>query len=96
MDQQRHFYEADTARWAETAKTPDTLLGSSVNALIRLTQVASSANLGPVWWALAPESKAQQRNVLQRAVDEAMAIRVPGGTRMHIDLNLGFSDDKPK
>jgi hypothetical protein len=32
---------------------------------------------------LTPESKAQQRNVLQ-AVDEAMAICVPGGTRTHI------------
>jgi hypothetical protein len=55
MDQQCHFHQADTVRPAERAKTPDTLLGLSVNTLKRLTQVASSADLAPVWWALAPD-----------------------------------------
>jgi hypothetical protein len=33
---------------------------------------------------MAPETKAQQRNVLQRAVDDATAICLPGGIRTHI------------
>jgi hypothetical protein len=36
------------------------------------------------WSQWAPELKAQQRNVIQRAVDKAMAICVPDGTRTHI------------
>jgi hypothetical protein len=84
MDQQRQFHQADTARRGETAKTPATLLGSSVSTLIRLTQVDTIADLGPVWWEMAPETKAQQQNILQRAVDEAMAICLPGGIRTHI------------
>jgi hypothetical protein len=84
MDQNREFHQADTARRAETAKTPTTLLGSSVRTLQRLSQVDNIADLGPVWWEMAPETKAQQRNVLQRAVNDAMAICLPGGLRTHI------------
>jgi hypothetical protein len=67
------FCEADTAHRAKAAKTPDMLLGSSVvQILMRLSQVDSSIDLSQFWYDVAPESKAQQRNVLQRAVDEAM------------------------
>jgi hypothetical protein len=39
LDQQRHFHDADTAHRADTAKTPEMLLGSSVQILMRLAQV---------------------------------------------------------
>jgi hypothetical protein len=86
MDQQRHFHDTDTARWAETAKTPETHLGSSVLILMRLAQVDSYLDLTQFWQDASRELKAQQQcNVLQRALDKAMAICcVLGGNRTHI------------
>jgi hypothetical protein len=72
MDQQRQSHEADTTR---RVIMPDTLLGSSIQILLRLSQVDSSTD--PFWHDVANEPK-------QRAVDEAMAICVPGGNRTHI------------
>ena len=84
MDQQGQFHQVDIAHRAEKVKTPATLLGSSVNTLLRLSQVDTIAELGPVWWEMALETKTQQRNVLQQAVDVAMGICLPGVLRTHV------------
>jgi hypothetical protein len=82
MDQQRHFHDADTVHRANTAKMPETFLGSSVQILmLRLAQVDSYLDLTEFWQEASSAQKSQQRNVLQRALDEAMAICVPGGNR---------------
>jgi hypothetical protein len=84
MDQQQHFHDADTARQADTAKTPETLLGYSVQILMRLAQVNSYLDLTEFWQEASSAQKSQQRNVLQRALDEAMAICVPQVEIQHI------------
>jgi hypothetical protein len=67
MDQQRQFRDADTACWAETAKMPEMLLGSSVQILLMrlIAQVDSSIDLTRFCWQDAScELKAQQCDVL--------------------------------
>jgi hypothetical protein len=86
MDQQQHFHDADTARWAETAKTPETLLGSSVQILVHLAQVDSPLDLTEFWQEASRVQKTQQHNILQRALDKVMAICVPSGNRTHTIL----------
>jgi hypothetical protein len=83
VDQQRQFREADNLRHAADVKTPDTYLGTTVQALLRLVLVASSTNLPPLWQELADAANAQHRNVVQRHLDEALQRCVPGGTRSH-------------
>jgi hypothetical protein len=83
-EQNRQFREADEVRQEERkaaeAKTPDTFLGSAVQTLLRLAQVATAANLPHMWHDLAGSTKkAHQRNIIQMAMDEALDRVSPGG-----------------
>jgi hypothetical protein len=60
-------------------KTPDIFLGNAVQPLMHLAQVATSDQLPPVWQALAAAPTAQQRNIIQLALEEAMQLCAPGG-----------------
>jgi hypothetical protein len=84
IDQQRQFREDDNTRRAADAKTPDKFLGSTVQPLLRLAGVASSADLADFWPEISSITKAQQLGVVQRALDEAMELCMPGGYRTHI------------
>lgn len=85
VDQQRQFRDADEERRsASESKTPDTLLGAAVQSLLRITQTATSAELPPLWQELAETNKTQRRLVIQRSLDEALQVVIPGGGRSHV------------
>jgi hypothetical protein len=85
VDQQRQFRDADEERRANTdTKSPDTFLGAAVQSLLRVAQVATAADLPPLWQELAETNKTQRRLVIQRALDEALQLVIPGGGRSHV------------
>jgi hypothetical protein len=84
-EQQRQFRNADEERKAGETKTPDTFLGTAVQTLLRVAQVATSAELPQMWQNLAlATKKSHQRNLIQMAMDEALNRVTPGGGRAYI------------
>ena len=80
VEQNRQFRNADEERKAADTKTPDTFLGTAVQTLLRVAQVATAADLPQMWHDLAAATKkAHQRNIIQMAMDEALNRVAPGG-----------------
>jgi hypothetical protein len=85
VEQNRQFRDADEERKAGDVKTPDSFLGSAVQSLLRIAQVATAADLPQLWQDLARATKkAHQRNIIQMAMDEALNQVSPGGGRAYI------------
>lgn len=79
-EQNRQFQQANEERKAAETKTPDTFLGTAVQTLLRVAQVATSAELPTMWQDLARATKkSHQRNIIQMAMDEALNQVSPGG-----------------
>ena len=51
---------------------PNTLLGSIAQSLLCLANVATTANIPPIWQELAEAPKAQYQNIVQCHLDEAL------------------------
>jgi len=85
-DQHRQFRDADEERKAaDNTKTPDHFLGTAVESLLRVAQVATANDLPRMWQDLAAATKkSHQRNIIQRAFDEALNQISPGGGRAYI------------
>ena len=67
--------QAESARRAATAKSPDSMLGQTILSLLALAHVGTSAQLPPVWQDLAQAPKGGQRAAIQARInDEAMTI----------------------
>jgi hypothetical protein len=80
VEQNRQFRDADEERKAADTKTPDTFLGTAIQTLLQVAQVATAADLPQMWHDLASATKkAQQRNIIQMAMDEALNRVAPGG-----------------
>jgi hypothetical protein len=80
VEQNRQFRNADEERKAAETKTPDTFFGTAIQILLRVAQVGTAAELPRMWHDLASATKkAQQRNIIQMAMDEALNRVAPGG-----------------
>jgi hypothetical protein len=82
---QRAARQEDAARRArDSIKTPDSYYGGSIITLLRWHQVGQSAQLSPLWIRISNAAKGQHRQVVQRAVDEAIETLGYRGVRMEI------------
>ena len=71
VSEQREARLASEARAADDkAKTPEKFFGASLPLLLRLTGAVTSAQLPAIWISISSCTKAQQRGVIQRAIDQ--------------------------
>ena len=82
-NQQCQFCEANAQCHANEAKMPDTLLGSTAQSLLCLANVATTANVPPLWQELANAPKVQYCNIVQCHLDKALICQ-GRGTCTHI------------
>jgi hypothetical protein len=86
---QRVARQEDAARRTRDAtKTPDSYYGGSIITLLRWHQVGQSAQLSPIWSRISNAAKGQHRQVVQRAVDEAIETLGYRGVRMEITTSV--------
>ncbi len=81
--------EADQRRQVEANKLPSDLFGSNVIKLMRWCQVSTENQLPQVWKDLAKAPKGRQRQVLERAVNEA--VESLGYQNLNLQITLAVS-----